>query len=79
MSYVVAVPEAVVAAVNDLSRIGSTIEGANAVAAVSTTGELAAAAEEVSVAVGALFSGRLRPFRRSARRRQSFIRSLCRS
>jgi hypothetical protein len=56
MSYVVAAPQGVEAAASDLANIGSTIEGANAVAARPTTGELAAGADQVSAAVGAVFS-----------------------
>jgi hypothetical protein len=57
MSFVVASPAAVTAATTDLANIGSTIEAANAAAAAPTTGELAAAADQVSAAVAALFSG----------------------
>jgi PE family len=57
MSYVVAAPHAVAAAATDLANVGSTIDAANAVASVPTTGELAAAADQVSAAVAALFCG----------------------
>ena len=56
MSFLVAATEAVATAATDLSNIGSTIDAASAVAGASTRGELAAAADEVSVAVGAMFS-----------------------
>ncbi len=57
MSYVVAAPQAVAAAATDLANVGSTIDGANVAASAPTMGELAAAADQVSVAIGAFFSG----------------------
>ena len=56
MSFVVAATEAVASAAQDLTNIGSTIDAASAVAGASTRGELAAAADQVSVAVGQMFS-----------------------
>ncbi|MGA8253177.1 MAG: PE family protein [Mycobacterium sp.] len=56
MSFVVAATEAVASAAQDLTNIGSTIDAAGAVAGASTRGELAAAADQVSVAVGQMFS-----------------------
>ena len=56
MSFVIAVPEFVASAATDLSNIGSGLSAANAVAAVPTTGVLAAAQDEVSAAIAALFS-----------------------
>ena len=56
MSYVVAVPEFLGSAATDLSTIGSMLTAANAVAAVPTTGVLAAAEDEVSAAIAAVFS-----------------------
>jgi hypothetical protein len=56
MSFLVAATEAVAAAASDLSKIGSTIDAASAVAGASTRGELPPAADEVSMAVGAMFS-----------------------
>ncbi len=55
MSFVIAVPE-VVAAASDLAGLGSTISAANA-AAAPTTGIVAAAEDDVSAAIAALFSG----------------------
>jgi hypothetical protein len=57
MSFVVAATEAVATAASDLTNIGSTIDAASAVAGASTRGELAAASDQVSVAVGTLFAG----------------------
>lgn len=55
MSFVVTIPEALAAVATDLAGIGSTIGTANAAAAVPTTTVLAAAADEVSAAMAALF------------------------
>jgi hypothetical protein len=57
MAYVVAAPQAVAAAATDLANVGSAIDGANSAASAPTIGALAAAADQVSVAVGEFFSG----------------------
>ena len=62
MSYVTAIPELVTAAATDLAGIGSTIEGANAAAAGPTANLLAAAEDEVSTAIAALFGTHAREF-----------------
>lgn len=54
MSYVLATPEMVAAAANNLAQIGSTLSAANAAALAPTTGVLAAGADEVSAAVASL-------------------------
>lgn len=69
MSFVIAVPEALTMAASDLANIGSTINAANAAAALPTTGVVAAAADEV-------FRRQLRPC--SGRTRRA-IRLLVRS
>jgi PE family len=56
MSHVIAAPEMMTAAARDLSNIGSALTAAKAAAAAPTTGVLAAAADEVSAAIAALFS-----------------------
>jgi len=56
-SSVIAAPEALAQASGDLAGIGEAIHGASAAAAPSTTGLVAAAADEVSVAVASLFGG----------------------
>src|SRR5258707_15749900 len=56
MSYVIAVPEVLGAAATDLANIGSTLNMANAAPSASTTGMLAAAEDEGSAAIAALFS-----------------------
>src|SRR5262245_32512538 len=55
MSFVIAAPETLAAAASDLTGIGSMISEANAAALASTTHVMAAAGDEVSQAVAALF------------------------
>ncbi|WP_139830905.1 PE family protein, partial [Mycobacterium paraense] len=57
MSLLIAAPEFMNAAATDLANIGSAVSAANAAAAGPTTAVLAAAQDEVSTAVAALFSG----------------------
>jgi PE family len=57
VSFVLAAPEALATAASDLAGIGSTLGTASAAVAAPTTGVLAAAADEVSAQVAALFSG----------------------
>ena len=56
MSYLVAAPESLTSAATDLATIGSNLGAARAAAATLTTGVLAAAEDEVSVAIAAVFS-----------------------
>jgi len=56
MSFVVAATEAVATAAQDLSSIGSTIDAAGAVAGAATRGNLSAAADQVSIAIGQVFT-----------------------
>ena len=55
MSFVIAVPQHVAAAATDLTSIGSTISSANSAASGPTSKVLAAAADEVSAQIAALF------------------------
>src|ERR1700730_11692879 len=57
MSFVTVAPEMLAAAATDIESIGSELNAANAAAAARTTGVLAAASDEVSEAIAALFSG----------------------
>ncbi len=57
MSLLVVTPELLVSAAADLESIGSALNAANAAAAGSTTGLVAAGADEVSAAVATLFGG----------------------
>ncbi|EFD15403.1 PE family protein [Mycobacterium tuberculosis CPHL_A] len=66
MSFVIAAPEALDSAATDLVVLGSTLGAATAAAAAQTTGIVAAAHDEVSAAIAALFSAHGRPIRRSA-------------
>src|SRR5215472_10431765 len=56
MSFVIAAPEMMTAAATDVASIGSTLNAANAAAASPTTGIVAAAQDEVSAAIAAVFS-----------------------
>ena len=56
MSHVIAAPEMMTAAASDVANIGSTLSAANAAAAAPTSGIVAAAGDEVSAAIAALFS-----------------------
>ncbi|SOJ53976.1 Triacylglycerol lipase [Mycobacterium simulans] len=56
MSYVVALPEMLSGAASDVASIGSQVATANQGVADATTGVLAAAEDEVSAAIAALFS-----------------------
>ena len=55
MSFVIAAPESVASAASDLSGLGSALRAANFAAAPATTSVLAAAQDEVSAAIAALF------------------------
>jgi PE family len=55
MSWVIAAPEYVAAAANDLAGIADTLGSANAAAAFPTGAVLAAGADEVSVGIAAMF------------------------
>ncbi len=56
MSYVFTQPQAVATTATDVAGIGSAIREANAAAAAPTTGVMAAAQDEVSASISALFS-----------------------
>jgi triacylglycerol lipase len=56
VSYVVALPEAMSAAATNVASIGSVVATANQDVAGATTGVLAAAEDEVSAAIAAMFS-----------------------
>ncbi len=62
MSSVIATPGLIATAATDLRTLRSSLRTANAAAAASTTGVLAAAEDEVSAAVASLFSGHGRAF-----------------
>ncbi len=62
MSFVIAVPELVTTAASNLAEIGSALTAVNAAAALPTTGIVAAAADEVSAAIAALFGAHAQAF-----------------
>jgi hypothetical protein len=62
VSYVLATPEVLSSAAEDLARIGSAVNAANAAAANSTTSLLAAGADEVSTRIAALFGAHASEF-----------------
>src|SRR5882757_5513143 len=72
MSFLVASPEALLAAASDLSGIGSTIQMANAAAAAPTTSLLAAGADEVSTAIAALFDTHARMYQALSAQAEAF-------
>jgi hypothetical protein len=57
MSSVIAIPEMLAAAAKDVAGIGSALGEVNAATAASTTGAVAAGADEVSAAVASLLPG----------------------
>ncbi|WP_131806177.1 PE family protein, partial [Mycobacterium alsense] len=57
MSFLVTVPDVVATAAENVAGIGSSLSAVNAAAAGPTTGLVAAAEDEVSAAIAALFSG----------------------
>jgi len=77
MSFLTALPEALSSAAKDLTNIGSTLNVANTAAKLPTTWILAAAEDEVSAAIAALFPSTAPGFRRSVCRQPSFTNSLC--
>lgn len=72
MSFVIAVPETIAAAATDLADLGSTIAGANAAAAANTTSLLAAGADEISVAIAALFGAHGRAYQAASAEAAAF-------
>ena len=72
MSFLSTVPELVSAAAGDLSNIGSDLGAANAAAAASTRGVLAAGTDEVSAAIAQLFSGHAAAYQALAAQASNF-------
>ena len=72
MSYVIAGPDSVAAAAGDLAALGSTIEAAGAAALAPTTQIQEAAADEVSMAISALFGTHAQEFQAVAARASTF-------
>ncbi|CNV27462.1 PE PGRS family protein [Mycobacterium tuberculosis] len=78
MLYVVASPDLMTAAATNLAEIGSAISTANGAAALPTVEVVAAAADEVSTQIAALFGAHARSYQPSAPRQRRFIVGLCR-
>jgi hypothetical protein len=80
MSYVIVAPAMMSAAATDLTGIGSSLNGANAAAAASTTNVIPAAADEVSAAIASLLSSHGKAFQalsaQAARFHSQFVQAL---
>jgi len=80
MSFVTVSPELVTAAAQNVASIGSALEQAHAVAAPATTSVVAAAGDEISAAIAAVFSGHGQAFQaasaQAARVHSQFVQAL---
>jgi hypothetical protein len=72
MSFVIATPDLVQGAAQDLAGIGSSLAEATATAAGPTTGVAAAAQDEVSIAIASLFGGVGQEFQALSAQAQAF-------
>ncbi len=72
MSFVIAVPDFIGSAATDLTGIGSTLSAANAAAAIPTTEILAAAEDEISTAIAALFAGHAQAYQAASAQAAEF-------
>ncbi len=72
MSFVVAAPEVLGSAATDLANLGSMIQAADAAAAAQTTEILAAAEDEVSAAIAAVFSAHGQGFQAASAQAAAF-------
>lgn len=79
MSFVITNPEVLTSVCSDLTGIGSRISEANAAAVAPTTHVLAAAGDEVSAAVAALFGARGQAFQTLSARADAFHREFVRA
>ncbi len=77
MSFLIAAPEMLTAAAADIATIGSTISAADAIAAAPTTSVLAAAADEVSLAIAACSARTPSGIRHSACKRRRSMSNSC--
>jgi hypothetical protein len=80
MSFVIAAPDLVMTAASELASIGSAINAANAAAGATTTGVVAAAADEVSTQLAVLFGAPAQSYQalsaRAAAFHDQFVRAL---
>ncbi len=72
MSFVIAAPEMVASAAAHVAGIGSSLSAANVAAATPTTGVVAAAGDEVSAAIAALFSGHAQEYQALSTQAEAF-------
>ncbi|WP_156781215.1 PE family protein, partial [Mycobacterium gordonae] len=72
MSFVIAAPQHVSAAASDLARVGSVINEANQLASGPTTALLAAAEDEISAAIAALFGNHAQQYQVISAQMESF-------
>lgn len=72
MSFVIAVPDFIGSAATDLTGIGSTLSAANAAAAIPTTEILAAAEDEISTAIAALFASHAQAYQAASAQAAEF-------
>src|SRR4051812_30906187 len=80
MSFALISPEIVATAAGDLTGVGSTISAASAAAAAPTTQVLAAAGDDISAQIAALFGGYGREYQALSAQamafQEQFVRSL---
>ncbi len=79
MSYMTAIPDAIVSAASDFENIGSSISEANAAAVAPTAAVLSAGADEVSATTAALFADYGRAYQAVGARGPRFISSSCKA
>ncbi|OBG36662.1 hypothetical protein A5673_17630 [Mycobacterium sp. E3198] len=72
MSFVIAAPEIMALAATDLAAVGTNVSAAHAAAAPVTTRVSAAAGDEVSAAIAAVFSGHAQAYQGLAGRAAAF-------
>src|SRR5947209_4799200 len=80
MSFVLVAPDVLATAAADVAQIGSAVSAGNLAAAIPTTELAAAAADEVSTAIAALFGAQAQEYQAAAARAatyaEQFVRTL---
>jgi PE family/Nuclease-related domain len=76
MSFLTVIPQLLAAAAADLEDIGSALSAANVAASAQTTAVMAAAGDEVSVAIAALFSGHAQDYQALSAQAEEFHQQL---
>ncbi|EFI32158.1 predicted protein [Mycobacterium tuberculosis 94_M4241A] len=77
MSFVIVAPEALMSVASEVAGIGSALNAANAAAAAPTTGVLAAAADDVSATMAALFGAHAQEYQRLSAQAAPFSCAVC--